>query len=136
VLYCRQVEEGIYSEADGRLAPYEKAIRRIAYTLRSGGRTLMNQHRARNVAGLADDTLAASTTLGRRRLTTDRRLDACRAMMADADIFEDAPAAVVRCRKCGGGDVVSNLLQTRSADEPMTIFNRCANPKCNARWRQ
>lgn len=39
-------------------------------------------------------------------------------MMADADIFGDALAAVVRCRKCGGDDIVRNQLQTRGADEP------------------
>ncbi|BCU03841.1 TFIIS C-domain containing protein [Pandoravirus japonicus] len=132
--YCREVEEAVYHETDGRPAAYEAAVRRIAYALRSGGRALARRYGPRDVAALDDDALAASTAPGRRRLRAHRRLDACRAMMADADIFGDALAAVVRCRKCGGDDIVRNQLQTRSADEPMTVFNRCAN--CNTRWRQ
>ncbi|AGO84264.1 TFIIS C-domain containing protein [Pandoravirus salinus] len=134
VVYCREAEEAVYRETDGRPAAYEAAVRRIAYALRSGGRALVRRYSARVVVGLDDDALAASTAPGRRRLRAHRRMDACRAMMADADIFGDAPAAVLRCRKCGGDDVVSNLLQTRGADEPMTVFNTCTT--CNTRWRQ
>ncbi|AVK74890.1 TFIIS C-domain containing protein [Pandoravirus quercus] len=134
VAYCREAEEAIYRETDGRPTAYEAAVRRIAYALRSGGRALMTRYGAHVLATLDDDALAASTAPGRRRLRAHRRMGVCRAMMADADIFGDALAAVVRCRECGGDDIVSNQLQTRGADEPMTVFNRCAN--CNARWRQ
>ncbi|VDK28748.1 unnamed protein product [Anisakis simplex] len=27
-------------------------------------------------------------------------------------------------------------LQTRSADEPMTVFYRCANAECAHRWKE
>lgn len=37
VAYCREAEEAIYRETDGRPAAYEAAVRRIAYALRSGG---------------------------------------------------------------------------------------------------
>jgi len=40
----------------------------------------------------------------------------------------------LRCRKCGG-QADFNPVQTRSADEPMTIFGQCLNPKCNSKWK-
>ncbi|AVK77079.1 TFIIS C-domain containing protein [Pandoravirus macleodensis] len=136
VVYCRTAEEAAYAETDGRPAAYEACIRRIAYALRSGGRVVMANHPADTLAALDDDVLSACTAPGRRRLRERTRLDECRTMMSDAGVFEDAAAAVVRCRRCGGSDITTSLLQTRGADEPMTVFSQCANPKCGARWRQ
>ncbi|PIO57392.1 transcription factor S-II [Teladorsagia circumcincta] len=34
-----------------------------------------------------------------------------------------------------GGPSVWDNAQTRSADEPMTIFYRCANAECGHRWK-
>ena len=39
-----------------------------------------------------------------------------------------------RCSKCGKRQCTYYEMQTRSADEPMTIFVRCLN--CGKRWRQ
>jgi transcription elongation factor S-II len=39
-----------------------------------------------------------------------------------------------RCSKCGKRQCTYYEMQTRSADEPMTIFVRCMN--CGKRWRQ
>ncbi len=39
-----------------------------------------------------------------------------------------------RCTKCGKRQCTYYEMQTRSADEPMTIFVRCLN--CGKRWRQ
>ncbi|WBR14683.1 Transcription elongation factor s-ii [Pandoravirus kuranda] len=136
VVYCRAVEEAAYAEANARLDAYEACIRRIAYALRSGGRTIMANHAADTLATLDDDVLSACTAPGRRRLRERAHLDECRTMMSDAGVFDDAAAAVVRCRRCGGSDITTSLLQTRGADEPMTVFSQCANTKCGARWRQ
>jgi DNA-directed RNA polymerase subunit M/transcription elongation factor TFIIS len=38
------------------------------------------------------------------------------------------------CRKCKGRKCTYYELQTRSADEPMTIFIQCID--CGNRWRQ
>ena len=37
------------------------------------------------------------------------------------------------CRKCGQNKTTHYALQTRSADEPMTVFVTCIT--CNNRWR-
>ena len=39
-----------------------------------------------------------------------------------------------RCRHCSGKELVFAQKQTRSGDEPMTVFVRCV--QCEHRWRQ
>lgn len=43
---------------------------------------------------------------------------------------------VLECPKCKSIRVLSYQLQTRSADEPMTIFARCTNKACKYRWKE
>lgn len=43
---------------------------------------------------------------------------------------------VERCPRCGGDRAYFMQLQTRSADEPMTVFYRCANSDCAHRWKE
>ena len=51
------------------------------------------------------------------------------------DVDNLASAATgTKCPKCRGTDVEYTAVQTRSADEPMTIFYHCVNPLCRARW--
>ena len=38
-----------------------------------------------------------------------------------------------KCRKCGSRETCYYEMQTRSADEPMTIFITCLN--CGNRWK-
>jgi transcription elongation factor S-II len=38
-----------------------------------------------------------------------------------------------KCRKCGGNKTTQFEMQTRSADEPMTIFINCVD--CGNSWR-
>ena len=39
-----------------------------------------------------------------------------------------------KCKKCGKRECTYYEMQTRSADEPMTIFITCLN--CGKHWRQ
>lgn len=39
-----------------------------------------------------------------------------------------------RCRKCNGNKTTNYQMQTRSADEPMTVFITCL--KCGHKWRE
>lgn len=41
-----------------------------------------------------------------------------------------------KCGRCQGRECSYYELQTRSADEPMTIFITCLNKDCGKRWRQ
>lgn len=40
---------------------------------------------------------------------------------------------VIKCRRCGKGDINFTTKQTRSADEGMTSFCHC--PHCDCRWK-
>ena len=46
---------------------------------------------------------------------------------------ETLPTIKIECAKCGYGEAVWWMLQTRSADEPTTQFYRCT--KCSYTWR-
>lgn len=43
------------------------------------------------------------------------------------------PTIEIECEKCGHGEAIWWMLQTRSADEPTTQFFRCT--KCGYTWR-
>lgn len=45
----------------------------------------------------------------------------------------DVPEGLIQCGKCGSRRVAWYQLQTRSADEPMTVFCQCA--VCSKRWK-
>lgn len=46
-----------------------------------------------------------------------------------------AISGVFTCPKCGGSRTTQAEKQTRSADEPMTVFVRCLAAKCGNKWR-
>lgn len=46
---------------------------------------------------------------------------------------EALPTIEVECEKCGHGEAIWWMLQTRSADEPTTQFFRCTS--CGYTWR-
>jgi DNA-directed RNA polymerase subunit M/transcription elongation factor TFIIS len=47
---------------------------------------------------------------------------------------DDLPAGMLTCGKCGGHDISLAQVQTRSSDEPMTVFALCE--ECENRWKQ
>ncbi|BBE41562.1 Transcription factor S [Conexivisphaera calida] len=54
----------------------------------------------------------------------------------DSDIanLKTMPTVEIECPKCGNDKAYWWLVQTRSGDEPPTIFYRCT--KCGYTWRQ
>jgi len=42
-------------------------------------------------------------------------------------------SSLVQCRKCKSRDISTNQVQTRGADEAMTVFHECNN--CGIRWK-
>lgn len=41
---------------------------------------------------------------------------------------------VLQCKKCGCKKIFSFTKQTRSMDEPTTVFAMCSNKECNNKW--
>ncbi|GAB4861949.1 hypothetical protein Ancab_037204 [Ancistrocladus abbreviatus] len=46
------------------------------------------------------------------------------------------PTTDATCPKCRHGKAAYQQMQTRSADEPMTIFYKCLNSMCGHQWRE
>lgn len=57
-------------------------------------------------------------------------------MLNSSAAWESVDATDERCPQCSHPRAYYMQLQTRSADEPMTIFYRCCDPKCMYTWRE
>jgi len=51
------------------------------------------------------------------------------------DLKKDVVESGIPCSKCHQKKVEMMAKQTRSADEPMTVFYQCNNPGCGHQWR-
>ena len=54
-------------------------------------------------------------------------------VLEENDGNESLPTIKIECKKCGHGEAVWWMLQTRSADEATTQFYRCSS--CRYTWR-
>ena len=50
--------------------------------------------------------------------------------------WENVDSTEETCPKCEHKRAYFMQIQTRSADEPMTVFYKCCNPVCGHRWRE
>ncbi|KAF7684522.1 DNA-directed RNA polymerase III subunit RPC10 [Astathelohania contejeani] len=71
------------------------------------------------------DTLAIKHTY------TTKRVEV---IIDKADEFKYASKCEKKCSKCGYNTAAFIEMQTRSADEPMTIFYQCIN--CKETWKE
>uniref|UniRef100_A0A915P6N6 DNA-directed RNA polymerase III subunit RPC10 n=3 Tax=Meloidogyne TaxID=189290 RepID=A0A915P6N6_9BILA len=55
-------------------------------------------------------------------------------ILGGAEMWENAQVTNERCPVCSHDKAYFQQIQTRSADEPMTIFYRCAS--CAHRWKE
>lgn len=49
---------------------------------------------------------------------------------------EGQPLTVADCPECGHTEAFFKEMQTRSADEPATVFYMCASKTCAHRWKE
>ena len=55
------------------------------------------------------------------------------------DILEDVAMGATTdatCKQCGHTKAYLKEMQTRSADEPATLFFKCENKKCGYQWKE
>eukprot|EP00127_Corallochytrium_limacisporum_P006461 Clim_evm4s228 gene=Clim_evmTU4s228 len=74
-----------------------------------------------------------------RHKITSRRYNELKAIdevMGGADAWENVDSTEAECPKCGNPRAYYRMMQTRSADEPMTVFYRCTNHECAHQWRE
>ncbi|CAL5194974.1 unnamed protein product [Lathyrus oleraceus] len=53
-----------------------------------------------------------------------------------SDDMKNAPTTEVPCPNCRHDKAAYKEVQTRSADEPATLFFKCLNVKCGHNWRE
>lgn len=56
----------------------------------------------------------------------------------EESVYEDkiiASTTLYRCGRCGGRECSYFEKQTRSCDEPTTVFLTCLNPACGNKWK-
>ncbi|AJF97887.1 transcription elongation factor S-II [Pandoravirus inopinatum] len=111
VAYCREAEEAIYRETDGRPAAYEAAVRRIAYALRRAG------------ARFSQTRLWRHTALGRPRRRRARGQHGARTATAtgtptNGRVPRDDGRRRHLWRRAGGRRAVSQVRRRRHCQKP------------------
>eukprot|EP01135_Chromosphaera_perkinsii_P001771 Nk52_evm40s210 gene=Nk52_evmTU40s210 len=56
-------------------------------------------------------------------------------VLGGAEAWENVDNTDAECPKCEHPKAYFMMMQTRSADEPMTVFYKCCNPDCGNQWR-
>ncbi|XP_055696379.1 DNA-directed RNA polymerase III subunit RPC10-like [Lutzomyia longipalpis] len=56
-------------------------------------------------------------------------------IVGGAESWENVDSTDAVCPKCSYHRAYFTQMQTRSADEPMTIFYKCCQPTCGHTWR-
>ncbi|MEE8132520.1 MAG: transcription factor S [Nitrososphaerales archaeon] len=79
------------------------------------------------------DQVEVAKTASKSKKKSDTEEDPSIKVLNEEDDVKALPTTNVECPKCGNGEAVWWMLQTRSADEPTTQFYRCT--KCNHTWR-
>eukprot|EP00126_Sphaerothecum_destruens_P008717 Sdes_comp20323_c0_seq1m13996 len=57
-------------------------------------------------------------------------------VLGGAEAWENVDSTDAECPKCEGPKAFFMMMQTRSADEPMTVFYKCCNMECGHQWRE
>ena len=57
-------------------------------------------------------------------------------VLGGKEAWENVSKTDATCPKCENGKAYFKQIQIRSADEPSTIFYKCANLDCGYEWRE
>mmetsp|Transcript_38574 Transcript_38574/g.61625 ORF Transcript_38574/g.61625 Transcript_38574/m.61625 type:complete len:111 (+) Transcript_38574:28-360(+) len=71
--------------------------------------------------------------------TVTRKMIPKGAREEEEEILEDIVKSAVtdaKCARCSHQKAYFREMQTRSADEPATLFFKCANEKCGFQWKE
>lgn len=108
---------------------YEEKLRQVYWNVRKAPGLLETYSPAQLVC-LDNATMAKDTDVEAWEAGFNRKLE------REEELSSRPPPVssnLVRCRKCKSQDVSTNQVQTRGADEAMTVFHECNN--CGIRWK-
>jgi DNA-directed RNA polymerase subunit M/transcription elongation factor TFIIS len=124
---ARLIESQIHASSFGK-DEYLCGVRRVCANLRLNGAVQTE------AAFLCDELVSRNTIIEDIEEERKKRATIFKQMLHEKyEALNDKQFnAVVKCRRCGGSEIVFDEKQTRSADESATIF--CACSKCGLRW--
>ena len=64
------------------------------------------------------------------------KLKAVDDVLGGSAAWENVDSTEEKCPKCEHPKAFFMQIQTRSADEPMTVFYKCCNMSCGHQWRE
>lgn len=133
--YLQDLEKIVFIVAFDDLAVYTTYIKRITFNLSINGAYLMDRYPPNTLVLLDSNDLAWGTPehgIKMKRIVRQQKFDAlCKSFTRNTLLTEFA--ALLKCRKCKSTDLRVDLKQTRSADEPMTVFLGCR--QCSSKWK-
>ena len=115
--------------ADGHNLDYEAKIRQMAFNLHKVP-GLAQQYTPTQVVRLDNQTMSVGTDVAAWVQQWEEEI------AAEAFLINQQPSSsesILKCRKCNSTNLVTNQVQTRGADEAMTVFVQCN--VCHARWK-
>ena len=126
-----RVEKGVFMRFPNSRRKYARQMRSIIYNLKKVDTTLLHRLNTRSVE---PEALAA---MDRHAMWPDfwdrpENQPGTRIIILNRDEMDEEPS-MLQCRKCKVYRVKYHELQTRSADEPMTVFCECL--ACGHRWK-
>ena len=128
VSMCREIEAACHGVSHDA-AEYDDHIARALINLRNHPPSI-----GWEVVVLPDASLARGTPVG--DLLEEQQLQTARfeqMLQEKYEALDDVSVQkIVRCRRCGSGEVTWEEKQTRSADEAATLYCLCT--KCGQRW--
>lgn len=135
----KNLEHGAATSADGDCAVYKSKVRNICGNLREDGEKTGGLAQRLCQGSLCAETVAwldESQLCGDERRSKIAKADtqaANRCLSTDVWQAQNAGKGMFQCGKCRSDKTTFYQQQTRSADEPMTIFAMCY--ACKFRWK-
>ena len=142
---AKNFEELAYISCLREIHQYEHRIKQLCYNLRNNGEFLLKKYSINPdvIAFLEDRQYGEGTASENLIKEHAKRTEKQNALILDArPIIDESHIQDIKdlkhmiCNKCGGDDIDWKTAQTRSADEGMTQFFTCRNPKCGTKWKK
>lgn len=117
---------------------YREKMQQITYNVSINGKYLLSRYSPAELLDLTDKQLAHGTVF--ENITNDyernlRQLDSILQSTEGLQDLNNMQGSVLKCSnpRCTNSNISWTAVQTRSADEPMTLFCHCKN--CGSRWK-
>jgi len=127
-----QIEEALFSKFKDVSFDYKTKYRSISFNLQKNLKlrdsVMQGTILASELVNMTAQEMACDELQKERKRFADYHLEAAKLVQ-----LNQTSTDMFKCGKCGRRETTYHLLQTRSADEPMTTFHCCTF--CGHRWK-